>query len=183
MGNSIKILRTEYWQQSILNTPTYNKIKVISDELYSAFNQNEIIEAINEVNIPRAKSHEIQEVLYSITTKLGFRSEKKGLFQDYRVSGLRPDYFLKVENNGIIFEVERGKTTRNNMDMLDLWKCHLCSHASYLFLAVPQLLQQNEKETSNNKGSREYNSVCRRLSTFFDKKTYTNVKGVVIFGY
>ena len=38
---------------------------------------------------------------------LGFTSEKKGLFADYKVAGLRPDYFKKVGDSGILFEVER----------------------------------------------------------------------------
>ena len=36
-------------------------------------------------------------------------------------------------------EVERGKTVLNNMDLLDVWKCHICESANYLFLIVPQM--------------------------------------------
>lgn len=42
--------------------------------------------------------------------------------------------------SGIILEVERGKTLMNNMDLLDMWKCHICEHARYLFSIVPKAL-------------------------------------------
>ena len=34
-------------------------------------------------------------------------------------------------------EVERGKTTINNMDLLDSWKCHIYQDASYLPWCCP----------------------------------------------
>ena len=68
----------------------------------------------------------------------------------YRALGSRPRLQLlsarvcsaRVGSSGILLEVERGKTTINNMDFLDFWKCHLCEHAHYLFLLVPQELRQ-----------------------------------------
>ena len=33
------------------------------------------------------------------------------------------------------------------MDLLDFWKCHLCHHADYLFLMVPQALKHNDHES------------------------------------
>ena len=68
-----------------------------------------------------------------------------------------------MESSGILLEVERGKTTTNNMDLLDFWKCHLCRHADYLFLMVPQALRHNPTMTPK----KEYNSVVKRLDTFF----------------
>ena len=38
---------------------------------------------------------------------LGFESEKKRLFKHYN---LRPDYYKKTDDGGIILEVERGRT-------------------------------------------------------------------------
>ena len=75
-------------------------------------------------------------------------SEKQGLFATYNAPGLRPDYYREVPEHrtGIILEVERGKTTINNMDLLDLWKCHICAEAHHLFLLVPQVLRQNEHD-------------------------------------
>ncbi len=66
------------------------------------------------------------------------------------------------------------------MDFLDFWKCHLCEHANYLFLLVPQELRQNEKQRAPK---REYNAVVKHLSSFFVPRNYTNVRGLAVFGY
>ena len=65
------------------------------------------------------------------------------------------------------------------MDLLDFWKCHLCKHADYLFLMVPQALKHNDLMTPK----REYTSVVKRLETFFIPGNTTNVRAVHIFGY
>ncbi len=65
------------------------------------------------------------------------------------------------------------------MDFLDFWKCHLCSHADYLFLMVPQELRQN----STMRARREYNTVVKRMGSFFTPGNYANVRGLHIFGY
>ena len=52
---------------------------------------------------------------------------------------------MPLADTGIILEVERGKTTINNMDLLDFWKCHICAHADYLFLMVPTELRDYER--------------------------------------
>lgn len=97
----------------------------------------------------------------------------------YETSALRPDYFRAVGDTGILLEVERGKTTINNMDLLDFWKCHLCEHANYLFLVVPMELRQNPAMPPR----REYATVVKRLSSFFVPRNYTNVRGLFVFGY
>lgn len=109
---------------------------------------------------------------------LGFQSERTGLFAE-GVSGLRPDYFRTVGESGILLEVERGKTTTNNMDLLDFWKCHICAHAAYLFLMVPQALRHNDEMSPK----KEFLVVGRRLKQFFEPGKYTNVKGLCLFGY
>ncbi|MEZ5348122.1 MAG: hypothetical protein R2714_02825 [Microthrixaceae bacterium] len=106
------------------------------------------------------------------------RDESKGLFKTYQ-SALRPDYYLPISDTGIILEVERGKTTINNMDLLDFWKCHICEHADYLFLMVPSELRQNQTMSPR----REYATVARRLESFFRPDNYTNVRGLVLIGY
>ena len=91
----------------------------------------------------------------------------------------RPDYFLPLGETGIILEVERGKTTTNNMDQVDFWKCHICVVASYLFLLVPQGLQHNPEVTPE----KAFITVRRRLAQFFDPGNYTNVRALCLFGY
>lgn len=83
------------------------------------------------------------------------------------------------DNEGILLEVERGKTTINNMDFLDLWKCHICKHANYLFLMVPQELRQN----SNMSPRKEFQTVCVHMASFFIPGNYINVDAVFVFGY
>jgi hypothetical protein len=110
---------------------------------------------------------------------LPFKAKKKGLFKTYKVTALRPDYYLHLSpGRGIILEVERGKTVENNMDILDLWKCHICEEAQYLFLIVP-LLRPNEKR----KPTPVFSKIAHRLEPFFREHNYVNVYGAVVFGY
>jgi hypothetical protein len=131
-----------------------------------------------DANRPGGSSAAVQDTFRQSAEALGFRSEVKGLFAD-SVTGLRPDYYLKINETGIILEVERGKTTTNNMDLLDFWKCHICRSAQYLFLLVPNELRHNEKMSPK----REYQACCRRLSQFFNSGNETNVRGLCLFGY
>ena len=100
------------------------------------------------------------------------------MFSAYE-SALRPDYFREIGGTGVILEVERGKTTINNMDLLDFWKCHICQHAHYLILLVPIELRQNETMSPR----REFATVRNRLASFFEPGNYTNVRGLFLFGY
>ena len=82
-------------------------------------------------------------------------------------------------DGGILLEVERGKTTINNMDLLDLWKCHICREANVLFLFVPSELRQNESMSPR----REFATVSSRLESFFEPGNETNVEALFLFGY
>lgn len=136
---------------------------------------------IAKANRPGRSSGEIQAIFLEEAERLGFRNEAQGLFADYRNRNVRPDYHLALPQfaSGILMEVERGKTTINNMDFLDFWKCHLCPHAHHLFMLVPQELRQNEEMSPR----KEYAAVCNRLSSFFEERNYTNVRSLWIFGY
>lgn len=132
-------------------------------------------------NRPGGSSALVQAVFARQAQELGFASERKGLFASYN-SALRPDYYLALPayGTGVILEVERGKTTTNNMDLLDMWKCHLCDVAHHLFLMVPLALRHNDLMTPK----REYASVVRRLGTFFDpQENYVNVRTCWVSGY
>ena len=78
----------------------------------------------------------------------------------------------------MLLEGGRGKTTTNNMDLLDFWKCHICEDAEYLFLLVPQ-----ERKSKNGKVMRHFKQVKNRLGTFFKPNNYVNVEAVFLFGY
>ena len=117
----------------------------------------------------------INEIFQNFYQKLGFSSEKEKLFEKYESKKLRPDFYKKVGKTGILMEVEKGKTVTNNMDLLDLWKCHICSEANHLFLIIPI--------RDEAKGLNIFDTVCKRMSSFFVKENYLNINSLVIFGY
>lgn len=163
---------------SVRSPAVHAQVEGIADRLLG-FMQTPAIEAeIAGVHKFGASSHDVQRVVLPVLTTLGFVSEKRGLFVEYGVSGLRPDYYLPVADTGILLEVERGKTTTNNMDLLDLWKCHICRHAEYLFLLVP-----HERPSENGQVLRHFRQVQPRLATFFEAGNHVNVEAVFLFGY
>ncbi|MEM7245352.1 MAG: hypothetical protein AAF533_08405 [Acidobacteriota bacterium] len=159
-------------------TTEWKQVKGIARRLHRHLNQEKVLRRIAAVNKPRASSADIQATFADFARTLGFESEKKGLFAGSEFA-LRPDYYLDLGEGGVLLEVERGKTTINNMDLLDFWKCHLCPGGRYLFLLVPRALRQNETMTPRN----EFATVDRRLATFFQPGSYTNVRGLALFGY
>lgn len=171
--------RADFTQTQVAGTPEHTAVAQIADSLYRYLAAAETTARITKANQPGRSSADVQNVLLRHAVNLGFTSEARGLFADYLSSALRPDYYLRVGDTGILFEVERGKTTINNMDLLDFWKCHICRHADYLILLVPAQLRQNETMTPRN----EFASVRKRLSTFFEEGNYTNVRGLFLFGY
>jgi len=166
-------------QKPYANSEEYKAVSAIEKSLLSHLNSPSVLEKIETANQPKISSSQVQNAFIEEALTLGFRNEAKGLFANYKNSGLRPDYFLQIGDTGIILEVERGKTTINNMDFLDFWKCHLCDHANYLFLMVPKQLIQSEKRPPRN----EYLTVQSHLAPFFEEQNYTNVRGLSIFGY
>jgi hypothetical protein len=133
---------------------------------------------ISETHQVNATSHKIQDIFIDKCLELGFSSEKKGLFDNYKTSQLRPDYYKPINNTGIIMEVERGKTITNNMDLLDVWKCHICKEADYLLLIVPII-----RQTNSGSSTKTFDPVINRIDSFFMEENYINVKGCFIIGY
>jgi len=170
-----------YSKNEVIHTDEFKLVSDLAKKMHIFLNDSEMLVSLATANKPKASSAVIQNVFIKEAIQLGFKSEAKGLFANYENKLLRPDYFLSLgAGTGILLEVERGKTTINNMDLLDFWKCHICEHANYLFLMVPRELKQNEK----NKGiRREFNTVSSRLKTFFREDNYTNVDGLFLFGY
>lgn len=136
--------------------------------------------AIAEVHKFGASSHKIQELVAPVAIEMGFTSEKKGLFSNVKSTGIRPDFFRKTSSGrGILMEVERGKTIANNMDLLDVWKTHLCAEANHLFLMVPQV-----RVTERGAEQKIYQTVLNRVGAFFEKDVDPiDVDSVHIFGY
>jgi hypothetical protein len=171
---------TVYQKESIPTDRKFHEANEKAQKLLLSLNETAILDQLREANKPKSSSALIQNCFLPVATSLGFRNEAKGLFEKYSNKLLRPDYYLDLGNGcGILLEVERGKTTINNMDLLDFWKCHICEHANYLFLLVPQELRQNDLMAPR----KEYITVCNRLKSFFISGSYTNVDAVFIFGY
>jgi hypothetical protein len=63
------------------------------------------------------------------------------------------------------------------MDLLDLWKCHICDEANFLFLIIPNIRQTAMGQNII------FKTVERRMLTFFETENYTNVDGVFLIGY
>jgi hypothetical protein len=169
----------EFLQEAFANTSEVLAVQTIAYDLLAHLNEAATLGRIAEANRPGRSSALVQASFLGHAEELGFASEAKGLFADYPTSHLRPDYFRPMGTTGILLEVERGKTTINNMDLLDFWKCHLCSRANYLFLLVPQHLKQR----IDGRTRPEFSSVRRRLAPFFEPRNYTNVRGLFLFGY
>lgn len=156
----------------------FSEVSDIAEAFTQFLRRPEIEHEISNVHKHGATSTEIQKIVLPGATTLGFTTEKKQLFNGYSVPALRPDFYRKVGTTGILLEVERGKTTANNMDLLDLWKCHICEHADFLFLLVP-----NKRHAQNGNGTKPYTQVKKRLSTFFESHNYVNVEAAFLFGY
>jgi len=150
----------------------------IAKDIYGYMRLPEISEKLSSTHKVNAKSHQIQDIILPKCTELGMSSEKKGLFSSYATAQLRPDYYIQLKSTGLIMEVERGKTTTNNMDLLDIWKCHICEKADYLLLVVPII-----RQTNSGGKTKIYEHVIKRVSSFFQKQNYVNVKGCFIIGY
>jgi hypothetical protein len=151
----------------------------VSGQVREILKSPKVKDSIAEVHKFGASSHTVQKSILVQMESLGFVSEKKGLFASYKVSGIRPDYFKTLAGGGILFEVERGKTIANNMDLLDVWKTHLCSEAKHLFLMVP-----NIRVTEKGGSQKIFNTVENRIETFFLKDSKPiDVNSVHIFGY
>ena len=159
-------------------TPNYKEVEGIAEKLLEYLNKPKVFKQIDNANQPRNSSSKVQDVVIKKAQELGFESEKKGLFLELK-SGLRPDYFMGIGKTGILVEVERGKTTTNNMDLLDFWKCHLCKDASHLFLLVPIELRHNNTDPPK----KAFDYVKNRLKKFFDPENKTNVRSLFLFGY
>lgn len=169
----------DFLQAGFAGTDEHTRVAAVADSLFEHLTTPAIAALILDANQPGRSSAAIQSVFLDHAHQLGFRDESKGLFREYSSSALRPDYYMPLGETGIILEVERGKTTINNMDLLDFWKCHICTYAHYLFLLVPTELRQNPTMAARN----EFATVAKRLSTFFEPRNYTNVRGLFLFGY
>lgn len=172
-------VRRVFLRPGLEDSQNLNEVLEVSQQVGEILNDQNVKEAIAEVHKFGASSHTVQKSILRQMESLGFVSEKKGLFASYKVSGIRPDYFKPLVGGGILFEVERGKTIANNMDLLDVWKTHLCAEAKHLFLMVP-----NIRVTEKGGSQKIFKTVENRIDTFFlNESTPIDVNSVHLFGY
>jgi hypothetical protein len=172
-------MRLKVFKQENIDYAVFSDVERIGNELFEHCNTDVSSKDFEIANLPGNSSAKVQDVFLDKALQLGFQSERRNLFNSISTSNLRPDYYRKIGKSGIIIEVERGKTIMNNMDMLDMWKCHLCDVANHLFLFVPS-------ELKHNAASKPYDCfriVSNRMEPFFESKNYTNVHSLWIFGY
>jgi hypothetical protein len=161
------------------STSDFREVSKLANSVLEILNKKSVKDAISKAHVFGASSHTIQKAILPEVLELGFSSEKKQLFSEYKVGGLRPDYYKPLSKGGILFEVERGKTIANNMDLLDVWKTHICKEANHLFLLVP-----NIRVSKNLNEAKIFPSVKNRLETFFNENiSAIDVDSVHLFGY
>ncbi|HLL51943.1 MAG TPA: hypothetical protein VK447_00270 [Myxococcaceae bacterium] len=175
------VISQHFVQDPYRDSAEFEEVSRIARALEGHLNTPDAQARIAEANKPGLSSAHVQAVFLDEAQRLGFRNEAQGLFADYKNRHVRPDYHLPLRHHatGILMEVERGKTTINNMDFLDFWKCHLCPDAHHLFMLVPSELRQNNEMAPR----REFDIVRNRMSAFFEPRNYTNVRSLWIFGY
>ncbi len=163
----------------LTSTHDFREVSKLANSVLEILNNKSVKDAIAKAHVFGASSHTIQKAILPQMLELGFTSEKKQLFSDYKVGGLRPDYYKSLATGGILFEVERGKTIANNMDLLDIWKTHICKEANHLFLLVP-----NIRVSKNLNEAKIFPSVKNRIATFFSENiSAIDVDSVHLFGY
>lgn len=148
-------------------------VEKIALELREFMQKENIFSKLEESNQVNVRSQKIQSILLPFLEKKKFQSEVKGLFAG---RSLRPDYYNR--KNKIMVEVERGRTRANNMDLLDIWKCHINAETKHLFLVVPIF-----RPSKNGRSTRVFNPVVNKIKSFFDEDNYINVESCYIFGY
>lgn len=151
-------------------------VRIIALRFRDAMAESGASQALARIAPIGGTSHEVDAVVSPIATSLGFASQRNDLFVDYPTR-LRPDWFRAVGSSGILLEVERGKTLTNNMDLLDLWKCHICRQAHHLFLVVPIKVQRTNGTES------VYSRVVTRMKTFVMPENKVNVASIAVLGY
>lgn len=169
---------TEFSKRMPARPRELGRVRRIARELADYMNRADVKQAISEAHVLGASSEKVQAALIAEAGRLGFSSERRGLFAEYKTGGLRPDYYLKIGRSGILMEVERGKTLANNTDLLDVWKCHICQYADYLFLIVPK-----RRPRGSGRSDSIDTRVAKRVATFFEEQNYINVEAVFIFAY
>lgn len=154
-------------------------VRAIAESLAAALARPEATAALSAIPPIGGTSHAVDAIVAPIARSLGFTSQRRDLFAAYPTR-LRPDWYRPLSDArdaGILLEIERGKALTNNMDLLDLWKCHICHAAHHLLLVVP--FQVRRTSTTEQ----VYTRVATRLRTFVEPHNRVNVTTIGVIGY
>ena len=77
---------TKYVQSSFKKSIEWQQVSSIADRLLIWCNDKSVREKIAKANLPETNSKEVQNVLLPKAQDLGFSSEAKGLFSDYKTN-------------------------------------------------------------------------------------------------
>lgn len=161
-----------FYQKGFEKSQTFSVFEHDAKAICDFINSNKA--KFSEANKLGENSKSIQNILSQLCVNLGYTDDKvvESVFG-------RPDFskLLKPYGEGIIIEIERGKTIDNNMDLLDLWKCHVSKPVNCLILVVP------ERKPTGKQTRPIAKSVITRMKQFFEEGNYTNVKGLGIVSY
>lgn len=127
-----------------------------------------------------ASSSKFQAILTPTLQQLGYEPEQRNKVLE---AGFKPDFLFCQDGVGVMIEVERGKTIDNNMDMLDMWKCHIHPIARHLVLLVPIWYVKVSPKTGKETRASTFARVCRRMNPFFETGNETNVRTLHVIGY
>ena len=89
MESTIKI----FIQKPYTKSKEWNGVKAISEKFTKFLSETQNKKKIAKSHIPGAQSQRIEKVITPFAKKLGFASQAEELFQKYKVSKLRPDYY------------------------------------------------------------------------------------------
>lgn len=155
------------------------EVRTLASALSAEIGAASVASALAAIPEIGGTSHAVDAIITPLANRLGFESQRKDLFAAYPTR-LRPDWYRPLggrASGGILLEVERGKALTNNMDLLDLWKCHICREAHHLFLVVPDQV----KRSYGVEGV--YKRVVMRMATFMEPMNKVNVATIAVFGY
>jgi len=116
------VVMRAFVQKQLSGGEEWAAVHGIAEQLLAHLNEPDAQRSLAVANMPGQSSALVQATFAEFARDLGFVDESRGLFDNYENRALRPDYYLPVGDTGILLEVERGKTTINNMDLLDFWK-------------------------------------------------------------
>lgn len=87
------IADVELTKDGIESGEPFKNVKSLAEAVREFLNRTDIGERVRAVDITGALSLEVQELILPFVKGLGFESERKRIFANFKCPSLRPDYF------------------------------------------------------------------------------------------